>query len=106
MHTLVGILLAPWQNMFETAQGVFNGIKKIVSGIVQIIKSAVNGDIKGVLNGFKTIFKGFCDVIWSIAKAPINLIIKGLNALISGINKIKFDVPDWVPGIGRSKMGL
>ena len=39
-------------------------------------------------------------------KAPINFLIGGINALIKGINKIKFDVPDWVPGIGGKQFGF
>ena len=44
--------------------------------------------------------------MWAIAKAPLNLIIRGINSLIRGANKIKFDVPDWVPGIGGKSLGF
>ena len=73
---------------------------------LRYLKEYLHGDMKTVLNGFKQIFKGVFDALWSIAKAPINLIIKGLNALIRGANKISFDVPDWVPGIGGKKFGF
>ena len=36
----------------------------------------------------------------------INGAIKGINWLISQLNKIKFDVPDWVPAIGGKKFGF
>ena len=75
-------------------------------GFVKVIKSLFNGDIKGVFTGFKTMFKGIMDSLWSIAKAPLNLIIGGLNSLIKGANKIKFDVPDWVPGLGGKVFGF
>lgn len=39
-------------------------------------------------------------------KAPINFLIDGLNTLIKGVNKISFDVPKWVPGIGGKKFGF
>ena len=104
--TVVGIITNPFVVAKETILGIFNGIKTFISGFVQVIKSLFNGDIKGVLNGFKTMFKGIMDSLWSIAKAPINLIIGGINALIKGINKISFDVPDWVPGIGGKSLGF
>lgn len=104
--TLLNILCAPFVTFKDTVLGVINGIKTFFSGLVQTIKSLFNGDLKGVLNGFKTMFKGVMDGLWSIAKAPINLIINGINALIKGINKISFDVPDWVPGIGGKKLGF
>jgi phage-related protein len=45
--------------------------------------------------GFRNFFKGM-----------INGIITGINALIKGLNKLKVDIPDWVPGIGGGKLGF
>lgn len=104
--TLISILIAPFQTMWETAKNIFNGVKQMLQGLVKIIKSLFSGDIKGVLEGFKTFLGGFVNVIWSILKAPINYLIKGINALIRGVNKIKFDVPDWVPVIGGQRWGF
>jgi phage-related protein len=103
---LLGILLAPFETLWEMVQGVFNGIKTIIKGIFTVFKGIFTGDMKTVLNGFKQIFKGVFDSLWSIAKAPLNLIIRGINALIRGANKIKFDVPDWVPGLGGKTFGF
>lgn len=103
---LISILIAPFQTMWETVKSVFNGVKQMFQGLVKIIKSLFSGDIKGVLEGFKTFLGGFVNVIWSILKAPINYLIKGINALIRGVNKIKFDVPDWVPVIGGQRWGF
>lgn len=102
---LISILIAPFQVMWETAKNIFNGVKQMFQGLVKMIKSLFSGDIKGVLEGFKTFLGGFVNVIWSILKAPINYLIKGINALIRGVNKIKFDVPDWVPVIRTAKDG-
>lgn len=103
---LISVLIAPFQTMWETVKSVFNGVKQMFQGLVKIIKSLFSGDIKGVLEGFKTFLGGFVNVIWSILKAPINYLIKGINALIRGVNKIKFDVPDWVPVIGGQRWGF
>ena len=35
-----------------------------------------------------------------LVKAPINAVIAIINGAIDGINKIGFEVPDWVPFIG------
>lgn len=103
---LVGILCAPFVTFKDTALGVVNGVKEFFSGLIQVIKSLFQGDLKGVLDGFKTMFKGIMDSLWSIAKAPINLIINGINALIKGMNKVKFKAPDWVPVIGGKDFGF
>lgn len=76
-------------------EGFFGGIKKIVTGIIQIFK----GDFK---NGFMNVFGGLKDILL----APFNALVSGINSLIRGVNKIRFDVPDWVPGFGGKKFGF
>ena len=44
--------------------------------------------------------------LWNGFKPVINLISKGINTLIGGLNKINFDIPDWVPGIGGNSFGI
>ena len=89
--------------------GIWEGIKKIFSGVgnwfKNIFKGAFDG-IKNVFGGISDWFKGVFDKLASVVKAPVNLIIKGLNTLIKGVNKISFDVPDWVPVIGGKKFGF
>lgn len=89
--------------------GIWEGIKKIFSGVgnwfKNIFKGAFDG-IKNVFGGISDWFKGVFDKLASVVKAPVNLIIKGLNALINGVNKISFDVPNWVPVIGGKKFGF
>lgn len=104
--TIINIICNPFIVAKDTILGVFNGVKTFFYGFIQVIKSLFNGDLKGALNGFKTMFSGIMSSLWSIAKAPINLIIGGINALIKGLNKIKFDVPDWVPAIGGKTLGF
>lgn len=107
IFTTIGLLVrAPFDTLWDVVKGVFNGIKTIIQGILTVFRGVFTGDMKTVLNGFKQIFKGVFDSLWSIAKTPLNLIIRGINALTSGANKIKFDVPDWVPGIGGKKFGF
>lgn len=54
----------------------------------------------------KKIFADIWDNLKTIVKAPINFIIDGINLLIRGLNKISFDVPDWVPVIGGKTFGF
>ena len=76
-------------------EGLFGGVKKIITGIIQLFK----GDFK---NGIKNVFGGLKDILL----APFNAMVSGLNSLIKGINKIKFNVPGWIPGIGGKKWGF
>ena len=76
-------------------EGLFGGIKKIITGIIQIFK----GDFK---NGIMNVFGGLKDILI----APFNALVSGINSLIRGVNRIRFDVPDWVPGFGGKKFGF
>ena len=101
-----------WQGVGDFFKGIWDGI---CSFFTQTIPNAWN-QVKsmfdrvgqwwnnlwqGVSNTFKRIWDGFVD----IAKAPINGIIGLINAAIGGINwmidqinKISFDMPDWLGG--------
>lgn len=76
-------------------EGFYGGVKDIVDGIVKMFK----GDFTG---GMRDVFDGLVKIVL----APFNSIISGINGVIRGINKIKFEVPDWVPDIGGKKLGF
>ena len=48
------------------------------------------------------VFGGLKDILL----APFNALVSGINSLIRGVNRIRFDVPDWVPGFGGKKFGF
>jgi phage-related protein len=98
---------------FATLKGIWDSIKTIFTGVIDFVQGVFSGNWKKAWEGVKTIFKGIFDGLLAIAKAPLNLIIgilngliDGLNFLIRGINKIGFDVPDWVPVIGGKRFGF
>ena len=103
LHNLFGsigdIIAAPFIfaiNYIKGAfEGFYGGIKKVVTGIVQLFKGDFTNGLKNVFGGLK-----------SILLAPINSLIAGINSLIRGVNKISFNVPDWVPLLGGKKWGF
>lgn len=94
------------QDTLNSFDGLFNGIKTIFDGIIELVKGVFTGDWKTAWEGLKQITKGVFDSLWAIAKWPLNMIISGLNTLIRGANRIHFNVPDWVPGIGGKQFGF
>lgn len=94
------------QNTLDSFDGLFTGIKQIFDGIIKIIKGVFTGDWKQAWEGLKQVVTGVFNSLWSIAKWPLNMIISGLNTLIRGANRIKFNVPDWVPVIGGKQLGF
>lgn len=86
--------------------GLLKGLKNILDGMIKLVTGVFKSDWKMAWEGIKQIFKGLFQSLWSIAKLPLNLIISGLNALIRGANRIHFNVPDWVPGLGGKQFGF
>ena len=100
----------------NTVSTIFSAIKSIVLGVVNGIKNAFSTAflaISGIFTAMKNTFQNAMNGMLKVAKSPINGIIGLINGLISGLNmfiraanKIKFDVPEWVPGIGGKKFGF
>lgn len=109
-----GPVLGESLNMFfANLKNIWNSVKMIFDGIIDFIRGVFTGDWKRAWNGVKEIFGGIFNGLVSVAKIPINSIIQflnsaisGINLLIKGINKIKFDVPSWVPLLGGKKFSF
>lgn len=57
-----------------------------------------NGLWQGIQAGFKAFINGIV--------GGLNGLIDGLNFVISALNRIHFDIPDWVPEIGGMSFGI
>lgn len=110
----IGSVLEP---VIQGLCGFIGGIIDVIKGIADFISGVFTGDWKKAWNGIKLIFKGIWDAIASIVKTPINMILSGVEFLVNkiidafnsfkkAINKISFDVPDWIPVIGGKKWGF
>lgn len=106
LTTIVQLFLAPFTALWKSLTDIFNNIKKIFTGIIDFIAGVFTGNWQRVWQGIINIFSGIFGGLWAIVKYPINLIIEGLNAFIRGLNKIKFDIPSWVPLIGGKAFGI
>ena len=98
-----------WNAVSGFFSGIWNGIKNIFSGVGNFFKNIFQGAYNGITGIFSKIggfFKDVFGALGNIIKAPVNLVIKGLNVLIGGLNKVGFDVPDWVPVIGGKRFGF
>lgn len=94
-----------------------SGIIRSLSGIVDFIVGIFTGDWKKAWQGIKDIFGGFWDMIVADLKASINIIIdvinfflaqgiRAINTMIGALNKLEFNVPDWVPILGGKNLGF
>lgn len=100
---VIGAVLALTGNLEEFA---VNLKENILGGILDFITGVFTGDWEKAWEGVKKIFKGIWNGIVMVLESAINLIIKGINWLIDKLNKIHFDIPDWVPIIGGKSFGI
>lgn len=94
----------------KNAENMYEAGKRQFGGIITFLKGVFTNDWNAVWQGVSDTFGGMWDGMVALAKAPINGIIALINSLISGVNslienlnKIKIDVPDWVPLIGGNE---
>lgn len=96
-----GALLALGIILLATGAGIPLGLGLIAAGAASLATAIapnwgkITSSIKSVINSISGSIESF-----------INGIIGGINWLVRAINKIKFDVPDWVPGIGGKSVGF
>ena len=92
-----------FQPRFETAfnviSGIIDGFGTSLRGLIQFITGTFSGDWKTAWQGVENIFKGIFNGIISIAEGAVNFIIDSLN-------KLSFDIPDWVPEFGGETFGF
>ena len=122
---LQGVFLTDWTKIFGPGLGdvlnaffsnvknIWDAVKRIFDGVIDFIRGVFTGDWERAWEGVQNIFGGIFDGLVALAKAPINMVIGilngaigGVNKLIQGLNKIRFDVPDWVPGLGGKSFGI
>lgn len=111
--TKFGALGEPLNAFFQNIKNIFVNIKNIFSNVIDFIKNVFTGNWSAAWENVINIFKGIFNNLVNIFKIPINGIIGLLNAaitainkLIGGLNKIKFDIPDWVPYLGGKTFGI
>lgn len=71
-----------------------------------IIFTAMKDRVKGIFNGMWNGIKGVINSILGGAEKMANGMSSGINGMIGALNGLKFDVPDWVPGLGGKKFSL
>ena len=80
LNTISSIWSNIWNGMKNTAVSIFNGIWNAIRGVI----NSILGGIEGMANG----------------------VVNGINAVIKALNKLHFDIPDWVPVFGGNSFGF
>lgn len=113
-----------WQSIRTTVTTIINAVRATISSVMAAIQTGISTALGSIKTGWNNAWENMrstviniFNAIWSGIKGTINTIIGGvekmangvinaLNGMISALNNLKFDVPDWVPGIGGKSFGL
>ncbi len=96
------LIIKHWDGIKQGLANIWNAIKVSASEKFNAIKNNIISAFNGVKTGVLNVWHG----ITSGIKGAINFIIRGINLMISGLNKVKFKVPDWVPIVGGKSFGI
>jgi hypothetical protein len=94
------------QSIVQSFKDAIVNVKLVFGGLITFFKSVFTGDWQGAWDGIVQVFKGTFGLLETYAKAPINGIIGLVNMLIDQLNRIKIDIPKWVPKFGGQSFGI
>lgn len=124
LESIKNNITTAWNNVKAVTTSIFNAVKGVVvsvwNGISSAISNVVNGISSAVSNGFNavknttsSIFNSLKSIVMNIwngigggIQSVVNGIIGCINGMIRAMNKIHFDVPDWVPVMGGKSFGF
>lgn len=121
---VIEIFQSIWNKLKEIATNGIDAIKTVISTVLNTIKTVIStvlNSIKStwntIWNVLKTTVTNIFDKIWSTIKKVINSIlggiegmangiVRGINTVIRALNRLKIDIPDWVPEFGGKTFGF
>lgn len=99
---------------WDTAMnGLKTGISAVSAGVVSALQTVI-GFLRGSFSkswdegfsGLKAPVKGIVNSIIGFLNRMLSGLTGALNGVIGAANRLKFTVPDWVPGIGGKQYGF
>lgn len=91
-----------WNNICNGIVSAINNIKNIWQNVCNFFGSAWSSACRGI----GSVFNGVKNTVIGIAQGMVNTVIRAVNWCISALNRISFDIPSWVPGIGGKSFGV
>jgi hypothetical protein len=90
---------------------LFEGIVKLIDGEIDYIFGIMEAffnffGLEFDFDRLKEGFKGMINSVIGFLNKLISGVVSGINYVVDAINKLSFDVPDWVPGIGGKTFGF
>lgn len=106
VEPVVSFFTALWNNVRKGASDLWLSIVSVWEGASTWFEEHVTGPLGNAFFAVTEFIKGTINGLISNVEGMLNAVIKGVNWLIAQMNKIRFDIPDWVPGIGGHSFGI
>lgn len=91
-----------WNGIKNSASRVFDAIKSKITNVWNSIKSVTSSIWNGIKNTIKNVINGIIGGINGMIRGVVN----GLNTVIRALNRLHFNIPDWVPVFGGRSFGF
>lgn len=98
--TVASIITDVLGNAIEFILPVIQSIIDVLTDLLTFITDVFTGNWEGAWEAIKSVFSGAFEALAGLVKTPLNAVISLINGVISGINKMGFTIPDWIPGLG------
>lgn len=95
----VALLIANWDKVKTTAISVWESVRAVWGSVAGWFRQNL---LTPLSNGFRSTVNG----IIGFLNALISGIVSGINALVGAVNKLSFQIPSWVPGVGGNQLGF
>lgn len=106
VQPVAGFFQGMWDGIQQAASNIWEAVKGVWSAAAGWFSQHVTQPLSSAFDAAGGAVKGTVNGLISNVEGMINAIIRGVNWLISQLNKISFDVPDWVPRIGGNSFGI
>lgn len=118
---LGGVFLSTFTNVFasiiNTTTTIIGGVIDVLRGLITFLTGVFSGDWKKAWSGIQIAFQGVITAMASFIKGKTNAIIgfmnglikgivSGVNAVIRAVNRLKLNIPEWVPVYGGKSIGF
>ena len=107
--TLMGAIIRDVAPILGGVLGVaFKAVGYIIADVINFVGDLINIFMvlervgKAVASAIGSAFGAVADVV----KSALNGVITMMNFVIAGLNKIHFELPSWIPGIGGKSFGV
>lgn len=91
-----------WKGITGVISGALNRISSIASSVGTNIKNAIVGAFNAIKNAIKKPING----IIGFVNGLVSGVVGGINACIGALNRLKINIPRWVPVYGGKTMGF